>query len=153
MKILVFDGGALSAHGRARLRAAARAALGARARARGELCLILAGDAEVRRINKQFLGHDHETDVIAFPYAGGPPVLPGTDAPFADVYISRGVARRQAREMGHDELTELMTLAVHGVLHLAGYDDRRPADRRRMFAKQDVLLRRLRPSRAHGKKG
>ena len=68
-------------------------------------------------------------------------------SPFAE-------SRRQAREMGHDELTEWMTLAVHGTLHLNGFNDKTAVQRRRMFARQDRIIQALRPSvrRRHGKK-
>ncbi|MBI4345547.1 MAG: rRNA maturation RNase YbeY, partial [Elusimicrobia bacterium] len=93
----------------------------------------------MRRINRDYLGHDYDTDVIAFPYGGGR----ADDAPFGDVFVSVDQAKAQAKELGHSLLTEALTLAVHGTLHLAGYRDGRPADRRRMFARQDRLVRRF----------
>ena len=117
-------------------------ALGREARKPGELCLIFVSDREIRRVNRRFLNHDYATDVIAFRYEDHARVL-GEDAPFGDIYVARGVARRQAREQGHSLLEELLTLSVHGALHLAGYDDKTPAARRRMFARQDRLVRRF----------
>lgn len=117
------------------LAAAARAALGPRAKRPGELNVVLLRKAPMRRLNRRYLGHDYDTDVIAFPYA------PSREGPFGEVFISIDQAKRQARELGHSLLEELATLAVHGTLHLIGYDDRRPADRRRMFARQDRLVR------------
>ncbi|MEK9144624.1 MAG: rRNA maturation RNase YbeY [Elusimicrobiota bacterium] len=71
--------------------------------------------------------------------------------PFGDVCVSLDTAGRQARGLGHGLARELATLVAHGVLHLRGYDDRRPADRRRMFARQEkivgALFRRRTPSR------
>ncbi len=113
--------------------------------------MIFVSDGAIRKINRRFLGHDYATDVLAFPYADVPSAA-GDAPPFGDIYIARGVAKKQARSLGHDELTELMVLAVHGTLHLTGFDDRKPADRRRMFARQERILRRLRPSLVHGKK-
>ncbi|MFH1725240.1 MAG: rRNA maturation RNase YbeY [Elusimicrobiota bacterium] len=152
---------------------AVRAALGPRGRRRGELCVILIDDRGIRRINKRFLGRDSVTDVISFPYtddrpkqtrarSGGgrsrmkdsppqfiaPPRGGGADMPFGDIFIARGAARRQARAMGHSPLTEILTLAVHGALHLVGYDHRRPADARRMLARQERIVRRLSPDPA-----
>ncbi len=118
--------------------------------------MIFVSDAKIRTINRDALGHDYATDVIAFPHDERPPGnWKGGDAPpFGDIYIARGVARRQAREMGHDELTEWTTLAIHGALHLKGLDDKTAAQRRRMFARQNRILKALRPSvrRRHGKK-
>lgn len=92
----------------------------------------------MRRINKRFLNHDFNTDVIAFPY-DQPPA-------FGDVYVSVDQARIQAEELGHSNLKELITLAIHGTLHLMGHDDHAPAARKRMFARQDAILRKLKVS-------
>ena len=121
---------------------AARLALGPDLRRRGELCVVLVGDKEIRRINRDFLGHDRTTDVIAFRHEPlrGKPEESLEAPPFGDVCLSLDTAARQARELGHGLTRELATLVVHGVLHLRGYDDRRPADRRRMFARQEKLV-------------
>jgi probable rRNA maturation factor len=73
-------------------------------------CLIT-GDTELRRLNREFLGHDYATDVLSFPSAGG-----------GDLAISRHRAAAQARSFGHSVTTEIELLMLHGVLHLAGYD-------------------------------
>ncbi len=148
LTIRLFDSKILTPHQRSLIRRAVRAALGKTANRRGELCVIFVSDAKIRTINREHLGHDYATDVIAFPYGERSPAdWKGEDAPpFGDIYIARGVARRQARETGHDELTEWMTLAVHGALHLNGFDDRTAARRRRMFARQDRIIKALRPS-------
>ncbi len=80
--------------------------------------------------------------MIAFPYNDG---LPAPDRPFGDVFICVPQARRQAKELGHPASREVLILALHGTLHLLGYDDHAPKDRARMFARQDELLARLRP--------
>ncbi len=156
LTIRLFDSKKLTPHQRGLIRRAVRAALGRAANRKGELCVVFVSDAKIKTINRDTLGHNYATDVIAFPYDQD---LPGSRAgddvpPFGDIYIARGVARRQAREMGHDELTEWMTLAVHGALHLNGFNDKTAAQRRRMFARQDRILQTLRPSlrRRHGKK-
>jgi len=117
--------------------------------------VVLVSDRDIRRLNRRFLGKDCLTDVLAFPYAAasegfqGPPRAAGVASgeaarpPFGDIYIAFGVARRQARELGHPLLEELLTLAAHGALHLAGYDDHAPARRRVMFARQDRIVRGL----------
>lgn len=138
MRILVFNSGALGPKGKAAVEKGARAALGARARRPGELCVVFASDAQVRALNKRHLARDRDTDVIAFPY---PKTTGQADAPFGDVYVALGVARRQAKAMGHPLLTEAVTLAVHGTLHLVGYDDHAPADKARMFKRQDRLVK------------
>lgn len=88
------------------------------ARARGEVCVALVSDARIRRLNREFRGVDRPTDVLSFPAAD-----PGGSS--GDVVIATGVARRQAREAGHGLATELKVLALHGLLHLMGYDHER----------------------------
>jgi probable rRNA maturation factor len=81
---------------------------------RGEVNVLVAGNAEVRRLNRAFRHKDKPTDVLSFPaeikdLAG-------------DIAISAPIARANARRLGHSAATELKVLLLHGVLHLAGYD-------------------------------
>jgi probable rRNA maturation factor len=86
------------------------------ARARGSLTVAIVSDARVRALNRQYRKKDRATDVLSFP----------AERPFlGDVVIAAGVARRQAREAGHSFHTELRILALHGLLHLLGYDHER----------------------------
>lgn len=91
------------------------------ARARGTVGIVFAADARVRRLNREYRGHDHATDVLSFPSGGGHGRV-RDDVHLGDVVIARGVARRQAREAGHSPRTEMRVLALHGLLHLLGYD-------------------------------
>lgn len=84
------------------------------ARGRTIACLI-ANDAEVRRLNRQFRGKDQATDVLSFP-----PANPNGAA--GDIAISIDRARIQAAEHGHSLADELRILMLHGALHLAGMD-------------------------------
>jgi probable rRNA maturation factor len=84
------------------------------ARARGAVTIALVTDPAMRRLNATFRKTDYATDVLSFP-SDEPGVL-------GDIAIARGVAARQARELGHDLATELKVLALHGLLHLLGYD-------------------------------
>jgi probable rRNA maturation factor len=101
-------------------------------RARGAVGVALVADARVRALNKQYRRQDCATDVLSFPG--------GDDRPRAgsrhraeplpylgDIVIARGVARRQARAARHSQRTELRILALHGLLHLLGYDHERDA--------------------------
>ena len=118
------------------------------ARARGTLSVAVVSDARVRTLNRRYRGVDRATDVLSFPAEVGQPFqgrrtagLKGPrDEPRApshkprtlgDIVIARGVARRQARDAGHSELTEWRVLALHGLLHLLGYDHERDAGRMR----------------------
>ena len=108
-----------------------------RCRKTGELNVVFLERTAMRKMNSEFLNHRHDTDVIAFRYDGAPG---GGDQPFGDVYISAYQARRQAKELGHPVLDEVLTLVVHGTLHLLGYDDHAPAARRLMFERQEQIL-------------
>ena len=108
------------------------------ARARGTVSVALASDAQVRTLNRRYRRRDRATDVLSFPAdvneTPGPPLL-------GDIVIATGVARRQAREAGHAFHAELRLLALHGLLHLLGYDHDDPRDNGRM-ARAEARLRR-----------
>ena len=100
-------------------------------RARGTVTVAIVSDARVRALNRQYRRKDKATDVLSFPsdergYLG-------------DVVIAAGVAARQAREGGHTLATELRVLALHGLLHLLGYDHERDDGR---MARLERRLRR-----------
>jgi probable rRNA maturation factor len=101
------------------------------ARARGGVTVAVTTDARVRALNQRFRGVNDATDVLSFP-AEEPGML-------GDVVIARGVAGRQARASKHALATELRVLALHGLLHLLGYDHE--ADDGRM-ARVEARLRR-----------
>jgi len=82
-----------------------------------ELALRVSGDRELRRLNRRFLGEDHATDVLSFPSDERAP-----GAHLGDIVISWPAVTRQAREFGHPEESELALLAVHGFLHILGWD-------------------------------
>jgi len=118
-------------------------------KAKGEVTVVFMGDSEMRRLNKERLNHDYITDVIAFPYETPSSRLReegrGGEFPFGDIVICVPQAARQAKELDHPLLKELLTLAVHGALHLVGFDDHTPAAKKKMFQRQDALVSRLTP--------
>ena len=84
------------------------------AKARGDLSVAIVSDRRMRALNRQFRGKDAVTDVLSFP---------SDDRGFmGDIVIAAGVAKRQAKDAGHSLPTELKVLALHGLLHLLGYD-------------------------------
>ena len=112
-------------------------------RRRSAVTIAVVSDARVRAMNRSYRGKDSTTDVLSFTSGlrapgsrlqapGSGLLAPGSelqtprqsrlDAFLGDIVIARGVARRQAREAGHDERTEWRVLALHGLLHLLGYD-------------------------------
>jgi probable rRNA maturation factor len=101
------------------------------ARARGAVTIALVTDARVRALNRRYRGTDAPTDVLSFPAAEA--------GQLGDVVIAAGVARRQARAAGHAFGTELRVLALHGLLHLLGYDHERDEGR---MARLERRLRR-----------
>ncbi|MBK9246753.1 MAG: rRNA maturation RNase YbeY [Ignavibacteria bacterium] len=80
-----------------------------------DIRIILVTDEEIHRINKQYLQHDYPTDVITFQIEAKP--LEG------EIYISADTALLQAKEYNVTISNEILRLSVHGILHLAGYDD------------------------------
>ncbi len=107
-------------------------------RARGGVSIALVSDAAMRRLNREFAGVDRATDVLSFPAAASPRT-PGAVPLLGDVVIATGVARRQAQEAGHSYATELRVLALHGLLHLLGYDHHGDGGR---MARVETRLRR-----------
>lgn len=92
-------------------------------RARGAVTVALVSDRDIRRLNRKYRGIDRATDVLSFPAVPGPaPVRRAAGRFLGDIVIARGVADRQARRAGHSALTEHRILALHGLLHLLGYD-------------------------------
>ena len=104
------------------------------ARLRGDVNIALAPDAQVRSLNHRYRRINSPTDVLSFPSGDHSAFL-------GDIVIATGVARRQARALGHAYRTELRVLALHGLLHLLGYDHDDREDRGRM-ARVEARLRR-----------
>jgi probable rRNA maturation factor len=123
----------------------------------GTLSVALVSDRRIRELNRAYRGHDQATDVLSFPAedrrrgfgqnplgfrrnlrgfrlqpeAGARQNLRSfrlqPEVHLGDIVIARGVARRQARAAGHSPQTEFRVLALHGLLHLLGYDHERDA--------------------------
>ena len=95
----------------------------------------LTSDEELARLNRTFAGEDRATDVLSFA---------GEGTHLGDVAISWPAVVRQAEEYGHDAETELALLAVHGLLHLLGWDHASAAERREMTRLTVAALERSR---------
>ena len=105
---------------------------------RFELGVYLLEAAEMAQLNQSFLGHDGPTDVITFDYAA-----PGSGAPAGEIMLCPTVAWEQARRFRTIWQSELVRYAVHGILHLRGFDDRTAAARRVMKREENRWLRAL----------
>ncbi|MCL2202348.1 MAG: rRNA maturation RNase YbeY [Defluviitaleaceae bacterium] len=132
---IYWDETALPEHHRALVtRALCEGAVYAKAMADCELSLSFAAPEEIRALNREYRGKDSETDVLSFPGFPGSPAV-------GDIVICLDIAQRQAREYGHTYERELAFLAVHGLLHLLGYDHISPEGEAEMRAAQDEILR------------
>jgi probable rRNA maturation factor len=87
-----------------------------------EVHLVLTSDDTIRDLNQRFRDIDRETDVLSFPDGDE---LPTGELLLGEVVISLDSARRQGEALGHGEIHELCELALHGTLHLLGYDHER----------------------------
>lgn len=105
-----------------------------------ELSMVLADDAFVRPLNAEWRGVDAPTDVLSFPQEDLVAGSEGGPALLGDVVISVQTAARQAEELGHDVLTELVVLAVHGLLHLLGYDHERDEEGAAQMAAEEARV-------------
>jgi rRNA maturation RNase YbeY len=117
---------------RAPIRSGVEAALRGDRIESAEINVILVGDEELHAMNREHLGHDYRTDVITFPLEKEP--LEG------EIYISVDRAREQAAEYGVGLYDEVRRLAIHGALHLAGYDDGSDTEREEMRRLEDRYL-------------
>lgn len=102
------------------------------ARARGTITVAVVSDNRVRQLNRRYRRKNRATDVLSFPS--------GQPGDLGDVVIAEGVARAQARTAGHSIQVECRILALHGLLHLLGYDHEDDDGR---MARLETRLRRL----------
>lgn len=100
----------------------------------GELVVTLAPSEEVRRLNNQFRQQDNVTDVLTFP---GPEFDPTT---LGDVVVNWDVAVYQAQKRCVKPVEEAAMLAVHGALHLVGFEDHTPNDQAQMIAAMNAAM-------------
>ncbi len=104
---------------------------------KGEISILLTGDAEMKKLNSRYRGKRKTTDVLSFPSGDGPgPKVIG------DIVISAPKARRQAKSIGSSFEREVLFLIVHGLLHLLGYDhEKSEKDAGKMEEMQRVLMK------------
>ena len=116
-----------------------------------EMTLSIVSPEQIRELNKQFRDVDAVTDVLSFPTCDNPTrgaitvvceeINPETDlCNIGDVIICMQRAKEQANEYGHSLKRELAFLALHGMLHLLGYDHIEEADEKQMFSLQNEIL-------------
>jgi probable rRNA maturation factor len=97
-----------------------------------EINVVLTDDEYIRKLNKDYRGIDSPTDVLSFSM--------DEDKVWGDIYISLDTARKQAEELGWDLDREIRFLAIHGMLHLIGYNDEDEEGYKKMMELTDELL-------------
>ena len=100
----------------------------------GEISFIITSDDYLRTVNKEFLKHDYFTDVISFNYSFGDNVA-------GEIYISEDTVRRNAVEYNVDFDNEMLRVMIHGVLHLAGYNDGTNKEKQEMRRLEDKWMK------------
>ena len=106
-----------------------------------EFNVIIINNEEIHKINKEYRGIDRPTDVISFALEDYKDIKYENDYILLGyIYISIDKVKEQAKEYGHSEKRELAFLAVHGLLHLLGYDHMEKEDEKVMFSKQELIL-------------
>lgn len=102
---------------------------------RGSVTVLITSSREMRSLNGRFRGKDKATDVLSFPPQFESPKFAG------DIAISAEIACENARRLGHSPAEEVKILALHGVLHLAGFDH--DADNGQMAAAEERIREKL----------
>jgi rRNA maturation RNase YbeY len=99
----------------------------------GAINYIFCSDAEILRINKQYLNHDYFTDIITFDYTENG-VISG------DLFISLDTVKSNSEKFGTVYEEELHRVMIHGILHLCGFKDKTPEDEKMMKEKENESL-------------
>jgi rRNA maturation RNase YbeY len=100
----------------------------------GEIGYVFLDDSSLLDINLQFLNHDTYTDIITFPSSDDEGIISG------EIYISVDRVMENAVLSEYDVNKELQRVIVHGILHLLGYQDKSPAEKKLMRQKEDYYL-------------
>lgn len=107
---------------------------------KGEFNIIIVDNKKIREINKEYRNNDTETDVISFALEDDKSFKLEDYRVLGDIYISIDKVYEQAKSYNHSEKRELSFLALHGLLHLLGYDHIKKEDEEVMFKKQEEVL-------------
>lgn len=102
--------------------------------------IIFVDEKTIQDINRDYRGIDRVTDVISFAFEDNGKLVYNDRRLLGEIYICIPRMKEQALEYGHSEKRELSFLAVHGLLHLLGYDHMNEKDEKIMFALQELIL-------------
>jgi len=115
-----------------------------------EVSLMLVDDQRIHALNLEYRGVDRPTDVLSFALKEemeDEPEIEEEDEMLGDIVISVQRARDQAEEYGHSFEREIVYLAVHGTLHLLGFDHEEENDKQEMRAKEEEIMAKLKLER------
>jgi probable rRNA maturation factor len=99
----------------------------------GELAFVFCSDEKILEVNRNFLQHDYYTDIITFDYCEGAIVS-------GDIFISVERVAENALLLGLENNTELLRVLAHGVLHLIGFQDKSPKNKKEMTENEDLCI-------------
>ena len=133
LEISLTNASGLRYQGRDRILQGARTALVKEGIKHGVVDYILVDNKAIKKLHKEWFNDGSVTDVITFPIVEEPPIE-------AEVYISVETAKVNAERFGVTLTNELCRLAVHGALHIAGYDDATDEQRQRMHERENRYL-------------
>lgn len=103
-----------------------------------EISLAFVDNPTIHQLNKRYLDHDEPTDVLTFPLSDS-----GARKLAGELVLGAEVARDQAASAGHAVEAELALYVIHGLLHLCGYDDKKPQDAVAMHERESHWLKTL----------
>ncbi len=124
-------------------RAAARAAFSGTCNDGGEISILLTGDAQAQKLNRDYRGRDEPTNVLSFPAADENTPPPGAPIMLGDVIVAYETVEKEARRDGKSLADHLRHLIVHGVLHLQGFDHQTDEEAREMESREISALKTL----------
>lgn len=110
---------------------------------RGDITVLIADPERIQTLNRDFRHVDRVTDVLTFPAWEGEAIFAPLDGYLGDIMICMERAKEQAEEFGHSLERELAFLAVHGTLHILGYDHMEPEEEALMRQRQREILERM----------
>jgi len=99
----------------------------------GELSIIFVSDDEILSINQQYLNHNYFTDIITFDYSFDRIIV-------GDIFISIDTVKTNSQKFRTDYGEELLRVIIHGVLHLIGFKDKNPKDKKEMTFNENLAL-------------
>lgn len=111
--------------------------------AKGDITVLIADPEQIQTLNRDFRHVDRVTDVLTFPAWEGEAIFAPADGYLGDIMICMERAKEQAVEYGHSLERELAFLAVHGTLHILGYDHMEPEEEALMRQRQREILERM----------